>query len=146
MRHINRQIAPNLLTDGSVEVSFKGAVAKQQHDGFTKVMTAAAMARERGASVTQEDPATMRQAKALLAEGFRIRQKGTKKWRKPSAKWIRENISQKKAGVVLRILRNEQPKKTWVTKVPARSFLGATEQQINQFVNKIFDNTVNSRR
>src|SRR5690606_30771265 len=41
LRHINRQIAPNFVSSNAVEVSFKGAVAKQQHDGYTKTMNAA---------------------------------------------------------------------------------------------------------
>lgn len=145
LRRINRQIAPNFLTDDSVEISFKGVVALQQHEGITKVMTAKAIAQESGKRSHYDEPATLKQAKALRAEGFKIRVKGTKKWRTPPLKWVTENFKQKQAGLILQILRDQPRKKSWLTKVPARPFLGATEQQINGFVNKIFDNTINSR-
>lgn len=144
LRRIGRQIEPVFTTPESVQVGFRGIVAKQQHDGFTKVMSATEMVRERGKN--QPDiPASGQQAKALRAAGFVIRVPGTKKWRAPSQSWIKQNMSRKKAGLVLSILRDEDKKKTWVTEIPARGFLGATETQINDFVNKIFDNTINSR-
>jgi len=143
LRRINRQVAANVVDQSGVEVSFKGAVAFQQSEGFMETMTAAKMqARERGLSAAQLQ-ATKKQAKALRNEGFKIRVKGTKKWRKPTVTWITDNLSRKKAGLVLRYLRNETAKQTWVTKIPARPFLGATNQQINEFVNKVFDNTIN---
>lgn len=145
LRHMNRQIAPNFVTPGAVEVRFKGVVAKQQHDGYTKTMTAASAARESGNRAHYEEPATKKQAKALRDEGFKYRVKGSKKWRRPSLRWISQNMKQKQAGLVLKILRDEASKKSWVTTIPARPFLGMTETQINQAVNKIYDNTINSR-
>lgn len=145
LRRINRQIAPVFTTPDAVEVSFRGVVAKQQHDGFTQIMNAGMLARESGKKSHYEEPATNKQAKALRDADFKIRIKGSKKWRKPAMKWITENMKQKQAGLVLQILLKKEPKKSWTTTIPARGFLGVTEQQINQFVNKIFDNTINSR-
>lgn len=144
LRRINRQVEPVFTTPESVEVGFRGIVAKQQHDGFRKVMTAAEMARETGKKA-DDIPASGSQAKALRAAGYVVRIAGTKKWRAPSLSWIRENLSQKKAGLVLNLLQDEKKKKAWVTEIPARGFLGATEAQITEFVNTIFDNTINSR-
>jgi phage gpG-like protein len=145
LRRLSRQVAANFTTPDFVVVGFKGAVAYQQHEGVTQVMNAAKMQRE-GDANNADSPATRKQAKALRDEGYTVKVKGTKKWRKPSLKWITENIQQKQAGLILRVLREQAPKKAWITSVPARSFLGATQQQVNTFVETIYDNTINSRR
>lgn len=145
LRRLNRQIAPNVTTQNAVEVSFKGVVAKQQHDGFTKLMNATAVASETGNRAHYDEPATRRQAKELRDEGYRVRVAGTKKWRRPSLRWITDNLKQKQAGLVLKIMRDEPQKKSWVTTIPARHFLGMTAAQINSAVNNIYDNTINSR-
>ncbi len=147
LRHINRQVAANVLTGEFVEVSFRGAVALQQQEGITQVMTGGRMRESMtdNQKKKQNDPATKKQAKALRDENYKIRVKGTKKWRKPSLKWIQENLTQKKAGLILAHLRGVERKKSWITRVPGRPFLGATQAQINTFVNKVFDNTINSR-
>ncbi len=145
LRRLNRQVAANLLTPDYVDVGYRGAVAYQQHEGMSQVMTGAKMQSESGHRDHYEEPATRKQAKELRAEGYKVRVKGTKKWRRPSLKWITENLKQKQAGLILRTLREEKPKRFWVTKLPARPFLGATEYQISQFIEKIYDNTINSR-
>jgi len=145
LRHLGRQIAPIFTTQDSVEIGFQGIVAKQQHDGFAKVMNAAEITREKGKGNKDSVPASSKQAKSLRAAGFKIRVNGTKKWRAPSLSWIKQNLSTKKAGLILKVLRGDKSKTSWVTKIPARGFLGVTEEQINGFVNKIFDNTINSR-
>jgi hypothetical protein len=146
LRHLSRQVAANFTTPDFVQVGFKGAVAYQQHEGVTQMMNAALMQIQGGKNAENDAPATRKQAKQLRDENYRVKVAGTKKWRKPSLKWITDNLKQKQAGLVLRLLRDQAPKKAWITTVPGRSFLGATQQQVNTFVDKIFDNTINSRR
>lgn len=143
LRRLARQVQANFVTPDFVEVGFKGAVAYQQHEGTTQVMTGALMARQAGSGA--DEPATRKQAKELRNENYRVRVKGSKKWRKPSLQWITQNLKQKQAGLILRILREQTPKKAWITTVPGRAFLGATNAQVGAFVNKVFDNTINSR-
>ncbi len=149
LRRLNRQVSANILTNDYVDVGFKGGVAFQQHEGATKTMTSAEMHKEQMRSKKrqekQESLATSKQAKSLRSAGYKIRVKGTKKWRRPSLKWIKENLKQKQAGLILRRLRDETPKQSWLTKVPGRSFLGATQADVNRFVEKIYDNTIHSR-
>lgn len=145
LRRLHRQVQANFVTPDFVDIGFRGAVAYQHHEGITQIMTGTKVAAEARKRDHLEEPVTKKQAKDLRAEGFKLRVKGTKKWRKPSLKWIVENMKQKQAGLILRLLRGEQPKKSWITNVPARPFLGATQQQVNQFVEKIYDNTINSR-
>lgn len=144
LKRLNRQVKANFTTPDFVEVGFHGGVAYQQHEGFTKVMNAAAVQQETDGK-DEKEKATRRQAKALRDEGFKIRVKGTKKWRKPSLSWIETNLHKKQAGLILRTLRKEVPKKSWKTTIPSRTFLGASQPQIDRFVQTIYDNTINSR-
>lgn len=149
LRRMQRKVGHTSNADQAT-VYFGGRVSYLQHEGYTKLMNAALMAKESGGTgASEKDPATRRQAKALRDENFMIRVKGKKKWRKPSLKWIETNLHVKQAGLILRSLRDEgqyDRKDSWVTTVPARRFLGVSEFQIDKFVNTIFDNTINSRR
>ena len=83
-----------------------------------------------------EQPASKKQAKALLQAGFRVKtpqryksgeRKGRAKTKKPSQKWILENMTMGQAGAIIRVLhRTENPSRRWSIKVPERPFLGMT--------------------
>lgn len=96
--------------------------------------------------------ATRRQAKALLEAGYKIPRKGGKGTKKPSQKWIMENLTVGKAGAILRWLRDqdETAKTSWKVKLPARSFLGASNEEVTRYVeqimNQIKQEVVNGRR
>lgn len=68
------------------------------------------------------------QAKALKEEGFKVfarrlnPQAPIGKLRKPTMKWIRNNLSAKQAGLILRQMRGDKPIQSWETVVPARPF------------------------
>lgn len=107
---------------------------QQQHGGSTR-MTARKAAKLQ-APVNDNDMATRDQAKALLAEGYRqpIRAKnGGSTTRRASQRWIKQNLSMQQAGYILRILRNDQKKQSWAIKLPARPFLGASDDQADNF-------------
>lgn len=67
--------------------------------------------------------ATRRQAIALREVGYKIRRAKGKGWKKPSLKWITQNLSKAQAGLVLRILKDDN-KQRWKIEIPQRSFLG----------------------
>ena len=147
LRHMNRKMRHTVNAD-FFELHFQGAASKiaaEQQYGMTQTLTAQAVAKEQGHRPHYDDPATKQQAKALREAGYKIRVAGTKRWRKPSLKWITQNQKQKQAGLVLKILRDDTSKKSWTVTLPARPFVGVTEHEINTFVEKIFDNTVNAR-
>ena len=101
--------------------------------GIPEVFTASKMAKIHG-NPDYQQPASKKQAKALLQEGFRIKtadryksgtNKGKAKSKKPSQKWILENMKIGQAGLILRALRREErPPRRWTIKVPERAFLG----------------------
>ena len=85
--------------------------------------------------------ATRKMAQALLRNGYKFPARGRHgkvRLRRVSAKWIMENMSQMQAAWILRLLVREdvsgsQPKKqkaqTWEVRLPARPFLGVTEDE-----------------
>ncbi|WP_067522418.1 hypothetical protein [Endozoicomonas ascidiicola] len=76
-------------------------------------------------------PATRKQGKALLESGYRLyagKKKGRTKTKKPSQRWIIENMTIGHAGYLIRQLRDEKAKRSWTVRTPARPFLGVTEK------------------
>ena len=61
--------------------------------------------------------------------------------KKPTLKWVTENLTVGQAGYAIRQLRvwaGEMGKTGWTTVLPARSFLGATHQDILKHIETIF--------
>ena len=114
--------------------------AKQQY-GFTETMTAAKMNRS-GAGGHYDKPATRKQAIALREAGFTVKKARGKGSKPPTLKWVQNNLTIGQAGYALRQLRiwsGEKIKTSWVTELPARSFLGANAADISQHVDAIFN-------
>lgn len=119
---------------------------------------------------SENAPATRWQARALVANGFRQPKKNGGKGKLATVRWIRGaptddgrrknwNISAKMASIVLTSMRKSNFKKarrqdgiddeSRVT-IPARSFLGATQREINvylvEMMNKYTKEVKNGRR
>ncbi|GAA4649032.1 hypothetical protein GCM10023116_13060 [Kistimonas scapharcae] len=109
-----------------------GQIARRQQDGIAEPMTARRMAKIHGENRPGEE-ATAAQAKALKAEGFKVYagkyKSGKTKTRRTSQKWIKENMSKAQAGLVLRLMREEQVKTQWDIPLPERSFLGLSDTE-----------------
>lgn len=128
----------------SAKVGFKnpvvGRIAKAQQDGIAEVMTREKMQKKYG----QPDygaPATRKQAKALRDEGYKVRRKNGKGWKAATLKWIVSHLTLGQAGLILRIMRDEPSKKTWVIPLPSRPFMGVSEKEKNTMIQTIFDQT-----
>lgn len=103
--------------------------------GIDEVMTAAKMVKIHGQPDYKAN-ATKKQAKALLEAGFTIStgkkfksgpNKGKSRRKRPSQRWILENMKLGQAGLIIRTLRNTtNPPKSWKIPLPARPFLGMT--------------------
>ncbi len=109
-----------------------GAVAWVQQHGATIKGRAG---KRRNSEAMRTRPATRRQAERLLSLGFRApggavsKKTGRRGRRKPSLKWITENMSMAQAGLVISILKDEQKKRVWEIKIPSRAFLGAGDAE-----------------
>lgn len=113
-----------------------------------QVRDATAAAANSGAVVDDSKP-TKFQIDALIEEGVRVREKGGwkkgkyRKGRRPKAsrKWLRDNLSMKKAGSILRSLRGAG-KTRWTLPGTPRSFLGMNQQDIDVLLDILIENTI----
>ena len=124
-------------------------VASQQHNGVSERRTAAQM--RKWNKVPAGLAATEKQAKRLRRLGFKVRQEGKKSLTRPSVAWIQEHVNYAKAGLLIRILDNEQTESTgaqsWDITLPKRQFLGVgTERDTSLLVNQVLQQILNSPR
>jgi phage virion morphogenesis protein len=132
-------------TDSYTEISFKGlagVIAKEHQEGLQATFTAYQAAKQYG-TPDYDAPATKKQAKALRDAGYKVK-RGKKKWVSPSLMWITKNITLGQAGLMIKILRDQVSKTRWIIELPQRAFLGASESDISQLVNIIFNETINA--
>lgn len=80
----------------------------------------------------QTGPATRKQAVRLRKLGYK-RRDGEREVR-ASASWIKDNISQAQAGLLIRKLSGEPARKVWMIEIPARAFLGVSDEEFNKIL------------
>lgn len=105
-------------------------IAARQQLGLAQTITVAqykrSMAAREGSSTSA---ATSSQATALLAVGYKRRSAGSG-LQTPTKKWIKETLSAKQAGAILRALRGASVVTSWQINLPARSFLGVSPAEV----------------
>lgn len=122
-----------------------GQIARAHQDGVTQRMTSSKAAQMYG-TPNYKDDATRKQAKSLRDAGYKVRKKRGKGWKVPSLKWITENLTIGKAGLILRMLRgNKKSKSSWDIKVEQRSFLGQSTSESKQLTNYMLDEAMRLR-
>lgn len=135
-------------SDKSVSVTYAnrltGSIAKAQQEGITETFTAEQAAKKYG-EPDYNAPATTKQARALKEQGFTVKRKTGKGRKKATQKWIKQNLTLGQAGAILRDMRDRESKKSWVIKLPPRAFLGASASDVKQYVQTIFNETLNAR-
>lgn len=119
------------LSGDHVLVGFKNPVhqqiaAKQQY-GHTEHLSAEKMAKRQGDNKNRLKPATRKQGKALIAEGFK-KKRASGGYQTPSIKWITENMNRGRAGLILRALRGGAVSE-WDTVLPKRAFFGISDNE-----------------
>lgn len=140
LRGLRQKLGIVSVSANRAEIGFRGdteRVAAEQQQGLTQKVTAAQNRASNGGSAK---PATKKQAKAMLALGFKVKING--KTKKPTLKYITEHYTIARAGLILRHLKGEQPKNNWDVVLPARSFLGVTEQDM-QGILQLMNNEIN---
>ncbi|EBP5387537.1 virion morphogenesis protein [Salmonella enterica] len=60
--------------------------------------------------------------------------KSGKQNRQVSMKWMRENLTFRQAGLLIKKLGQKHPRQSWVITLPARPFLGATSAQAREII------------
>jgi hypothetical protein len=139
----------NVLNNNSTQavIGFRkrssGVIAAKHQHGETRRNTAAQnrqAVRAKGKEY-YDKPATKKQARALRDAGFKVKA-GAKKARLAPVNWITRNMTIGQAGFALARLRawsGETAKTSWLTVLPARSFLGATADEVTAYINQIYD-------
>lgn len=133
-RLAQRMVVKDVSDDGATvgwRNSFEGGLADQHHFGtqrtFTKDSFGENSTENVEDNVEDDDPCTRRQAKALIAAGFKRRRAG-RPGVTPTIKWLMENMTVDQAAAILRALRGG-PKQSWLITLPARQFLGVSETE-----------------
>jgi len=114
-----------------------GRIAAAQQFGDSQAFTASALQKSQGSAGGRQKPATKRQAVELKKLGYRMNKKG----RKPSMRWIMDNLTIGQAGSIIRSMREKQgikAKSSWKTVLPARAFLGASAHDVAQYIQSFF--------
>lgn len=124
-------------------------IATQQHNGVSERRTAAQM--RQWNRIPEGLAATEKQAKRLRRLGFKVRQAGKKTLTRPSVEWIQQHVNYAKAGLLIRILDDEQSEssgaQSWEITLPKRQFLGpGTEAETSALVNLVLEQILNSQR
>ncbi|MDU4281055.1 MAG: hypothetical protein E7I30_11090 [Klebsiella pneumoniae] len=103
-----------------------GVVAYSQQNGMSVRVNRSSV--RRGSRAGQM--ATPAQVKRLRALGYRVR-KG-KRWRKPTAKELLTSMPYDQAGLLIRKLSGKAVKDSWTVDLPAREFLGMSDEDFSQ--------------
>ena len=105
-----------------------GLVGAAQQGGVSIKMTASSTPRK--SQVNR--PALQRQAKKLRALGYKMR--NGSRWIKPSSKKIVGTLSMAQAGLLIKKLRGTPSKSVWTIQLPARVFLGVSNDEFNKII------------
>lgn len=143
LKRLGKTLEPYVQHASRLELKHRqtltGRIAALQQAGGTEVMTASKMRRIHG-QPDYDAPASRSQAKALAAEGYKVR-KAKGGWRRASLNEIQQRLSVGQAGVILRAMRDSQRKQRWNIPVPAREFLGDTTENVQRQLLKIIQQT-----
>lgn len=142
LKRLGKTLEPFIKNANRLELKHKaaltGRIAAMHQEGGSEKMTANKMARIHG-QPDYKAPCTRPQAKALSAEGYKVRKANGKGYRRASLREIMENLSQGQAMLILRKLRDKPQKQRWDIPVAARPFLGDTTDNVQQQLVSIFE-------
>lgn len=111
-------------------------IAARHSAGQTQKMTVQQVRRRFG-EPSYKAPASKGQAKKLREIGFTVRQGKKRKTKKPSLKWIQENLSMGKAGLIIRIMTNKPQQGAWDIPLADRPFLGSQKEDVGIRLEKL---------
>jgi len=143
LKRMGKTLEPYVKATNRLELKHKnaltGRVAALQQEGGSEKMTAARMARIHG-KPDYKAPCTRSQAKALSAEGYKVRKTKGKGYRRATIKEIMASLNHGKATLILSKLRGEKSRNSWSIPVKARPFLGDTPQNVQAQLAQILNN------
>lgn len=126
------------------QAALTGRIAALHQDGGSEQMSASRMARIHG-TPDYNAPCSRSQAKALSAEGYKVRKAKGNGYRRASLNEIMATLSQGQAGVILRSMRDKPNKQRWEIPVAARPFLGDSADNVQRQLVSIIEQ-INQKR
>jgi len=140
------------LTSEEVELGWgrkkNSMIAAVNNAGMTQRVTAAQMRRFKRLNPLM---ATRAQAKKLRQLGYKVlaagkNKRGRARYMRPSLSWIQENVRYAKAGLLIRLLKDETPgPQAWDIVLPKREFFGPTSaQEVSALVELLLPQILNS--
>lgn len=135
-------VKKNTVLDLTWRNKRQGQIAARHHAGQRQKMTAAQMARRYG-TPDYSKPCTRPMAKKLRELGYVVvvrpkNKKGKKRYKKPSIKWIAENLSMGQAGAIIRELSGtKNPPTSWDIPLAERKILGTKEEAVAEKLQEI---------
>ncbi|HCU66176.1 MAG TPA: hypothetical protein DF774_10495 [Rheinheimera sp.] len=135
LKRLGKTLEPYVKSANRLELKHKaaltGRIAALHQEGGREKMTANRMARIHG-QPDYKAPCTRSQAKALAAEGYKVKKAKGNGYRRASLREIMDTLSQGKAMLILRKLRDKPQKQRWDIPVAARPFLGDTTDNVQR--------------
>lgn len=148
LKRLGKTLEPFVKNANRLELKHKaaltGRIAALHQDGGSEQMSASRMARIHG-SPDYNAPCSRSQAKALSAEGYKVRKAKGNGYRRASLNEIMSTLSQGQAGVILRSMRDKPNKQRWEIPVAARPFLGDSADNVQRQLVSIIEQ-INQKR
>lgn len=148
LRKLGKTLEPYVYSANRLELKHKntltGRIAAFQQEGGSEQMSASRMARIHG-TPDYNAPCSRSQAKALSAEGYKVRKAKGNGYRRASLNEIMSTLSQGQAGVILRSMRDKPNKQRWEIPVAARPFLGDSADNVQRQLVSIIEQ-INQKR
>lgn len=113
--------------------------AFQHHHGIAEESGLAKRKRQakRDKEPSKDDNATREQAKTLRDFGFRLQPQGRqKRGKKPTLKWIRENMTLGEAAKTIQELENKTPARDWKVGRPERQLIGISPKRMAMMIKR----------
>jgi phage virion morphogenesis protein len=106
----------------TLDQPFAARIANQHQKGTSWRMTKRSGQRKNAA---HDAPCSRFQAVSLRELGYTVRRKQGKRTRtvKPSLKWMQENLTQGKAGIIIRAMGHRSSKTSWTQNTPPRPLI-----------------------
>lgn len=148
LKRLGKTLEPFVKNANRLELKHKaaltGRIAALHQDGGSEQMSASRMARIHG-TPDYNAPCSRSQAKALSAEGYKVRKAKGNGYRRASLNEIMSTLSQGQAGVILRSMRDKPNKQRWEIPVAARPFLGDSADNVQRQLVSIIEQ-INQKR
>ena len=131
-RGLKKKLSVVFISDTKAVIGFSGktkGIAVIQQFGAVK------NARNPSANPARNLPANTQQARLLLSMGYVIPGSG----KRPTLKWIKENLTQGAAGLIIKKLRGESGKSAWKIIIKPRNAAGITADDIQKIKQILVD-------